>query len=92
MRGTELTTYIWVYNSVRICELPWESAWTWVLCMVGVDHGYYWVHRMGHGKCQCYQELCVCGLIAQWLVRVTDTHLCGGFANPAKANHIHVMP
>lgn len=33
-------------------ELPWDSVWTWIACMVGVDFCYYWVHRCGHGNAE----------------------------------------
>ncbi|PVD35948.1 hypothetical protein C0Q70_02917 [Pomacea canaliculata] len=47
-RGIELATYIWIYERFCIYTLPWESSWTWLLTMLGVDLGYYWVHRFGH--------------------------------------------
>ncbi|XP_048727922.1 alkylglycerol monooxygenase-like isoform X2 [Ostrea edulis] len=47
-RSVELTTYIWVYEHWNVIDLHWDSAWTWILGFVGVDLGYYWVHRCGH--------------------------------------------
>lgn len=44
-----ITGYMWVYDNYCIYELPWNSAWTWWLCLLGVDLGYYWFHRMAHG-------------------------------------------
>ena len=49
MRGTEVASYIWVYERFCICSLPWDSPWTWLLCFLGTDLGYYWFHRAGHG-------------------------------------------
>ncbi|KAJ1101382.1 hypothetical protein NDU88_006450 [Pleurodeles waltl] len=47
-RGIELSTYIYFWNNYRLCELPWDSPWTWWLTFIGVDFGYYWFHRMAH--------------------------------------------
>lgn len=49
MRGCELSAYMHVWNHYRLVELPWDSAWTWWFTFVGVDFGYYWVHRFAHG-------------------------------------------
>ena len=46
----EVTSYAWVYQHWRISELPWDSPLTWWLAFIGVDFGYYWFHRMAHGK------------------------------------------
>ncbi|XP_058504702.1 alkylglycerol monooxygenase [Solea solea] len=48
MRSTELTAYIYVWDHYRLVELPWDSAWTWWFTFLGVDLGYYWVHRFSH--------------------------------------------
>ncbi|XP_043925419.1 alkylglycerol monooxygenase [Protopterus annectens] len=48
VRSLEIYFYIYVWDKFRLCELPWDSAWTWWLSFVGVDFGYYWVHRMSH--------------------------------------------
>lgn len=48
MRGMELTTYVFVWNHFHLLELPWDSVWTWWLAFLGVDFGYYWVHRFAH--------------------------------------------
>lgn len=49
MRGCELSAYMHVWNHYRLVELPWDSAWTWWFTFLGVDFGYYWVHRFAHG-------------------------------------------
>lgn len=49
MKSIGITGYIWVYENYHVYELPWDSAWTWWLCFLGVDLGYYWFHRMAHG-------------------------------------------
>ncbi|CAD7694145.1 unnamed protein product [Nyctereutes procyonoides] len=51
-RSIELTTYIYVWENYRLINLPWDSPWTWYLTFLGVDFGYYWFHRMAHGKLQ----------------------------------------
>lgn len=48
MRGCELTAYVFVWDRFRLLELPWDSAWTWFFTFLGVDLGYYWVHRASH--------------------------------------------
>ncbi|KAK3592480.1 hypothetical protein CHS0354_014978 [Potamilus streckersoni] len=47
-RSVELATFMWAYSKFNIIQLPWDSPWTWLLGMIGVDFGYYWVHRAGH--------------------------------------------
>jgi alkylglycerol monooxygenase len=49
MINVELVFYIVLYDNYRLFELPWNSPWTWILTMLGVDLGYYWIHRFGHG-------------------------------------------
>ncbi|XP_076832498.1 alkylglycerol monooxygenase isoform X2 [Brachyhypopomus gauderio] len=48
VRSLEVSSYIYVWNNFHILELPWDSAWTWWLAFLGVDFGYYWVHRCSH--------------------------------------------
>ncbi|XP_066515311.1 alkylglycerol monooxygenase [Hoplias malabaricus] len=48
VRSLEMSSYIYVWNNYHILELPWDSAWTWWLAFLGVDFGYYWVHRFSH--------------------------------------------
>ncbi|XP_058038019.1 alkylglycerol monooxygenase isoform X4 [Ahaetulla prasina] len=49
-RSVEISAYIYVWNNYRMMELPWDSSWTWYLTFIGVDFGYYWFHRMAHGR------------------------------------------
>ena len=46
----ELVSYSWVYETLRLAELPWDSAWTWLLTFLGLDFFFYWFHRMAHGE------------------------------------------
>ncbi|XP_062520226.1 alkylglycerol monooxygenase-like isoform X2 [Corticium candelabrum] len=46
--SAQLTTYVIIYNNMRITELPWNSPYTWWICFIGVDLGYYVFHRLGH--------------------------------------------
>lgn len=41
--------YLYIYNNWRVADLPWDSALTWYLALLGVDFCYYWVHRASHG-------------------------------------------
>lgn len=47
-RGFELSAYLYVWDNFRLLTLPWDSAWTWWFCLIGVDFCYYWVHRFAH--------------------------------------------
>lgn len=47
-----MTSYIYIWENYRLVDLPWDSPWTWYLTFLGVDFGYYWFHRMAHGKLQ----------------------------------------
>ena len=49
MRDAEISAYIWIYDNYCIYALHWNSPWTWLLSMIGVDFCYYWVHRCAHG-------------------------------------------
>ncbi|XP_077993855.1 alkylglycerol monooxygenase-like [Glandiceps talaboti] len=44
----EFLVYIWVHENHRLADLAWDSPWTWLLCFLGVDIGYYWFHRYAH--------------------------------------------
>ncbi|XP_041372292.1 alkylglycerol monooxygenase-like [Gigantopelta aegis] len=48
LQSITLAAYCWVYDNWRIAQLPWDSAWTWCLCFLGQDLGYYWFHRFAH--------------------------------------------
>jgi len=47
-RNIEVAAYLWVYENWKIAVLPWDSSLTWFLAFLGVDLGYYWVHRFAH--------------------------------------------
>jgi sterol desaturase/sphingolipid hydroxylase (fatty acid hydroxylase superfamily) len=49
IRNVEYSSYQWVHKNFCLYELPWESAWTWILMVFGVDFGFYWFHRCAHG-------------------------------------------
>lgn len=59
MRGCELSAYVYVWNQYRLVELPWDSPWTWWFTLLGVDFGYYWVHRTAHGNNARHLGLCL---------------------------------
>ena len=55
VRDVEIGAYIWLHKNYCIYELPWNSPWTWLLSMMGVDFCYYWVHRYSHGlQANCF--------------------------------------
>ncbi|XP_047984338.1 alkylglycerol monooxygenase-like [Leguminivora glycinivorella] len=47
-RGAEAYLYTWVYANYRLVELPWDNVSTWLIAALGVDFGYYWMHRACH--------------------------------------------
>ncbi|XP_060564635.1 alkylglycerol monooxygenase-like [Ruditapes philippinarum] len=47
-RSTELAAFMWTYKHFNMVTLPWNNPITWILCLLGVDFVYYWVHRCGH--------------------------------------------
>lgn len=47
-RNIEVSAYMWVYEHWSIASLPWDSGFTWFFAFLGVDMGYYWVHRFAH--------------------------------------------
>ena len=49
-RGAENSAYIYIHENFHLMDLPWNSAWTWYLALLGVDFCYYWVHRACHGN------------------------------------------
>lgn len=53
LRGLELLVYLWCYNNIRIAHLPWNSFYTYVIAVIGVDFCTYWWHRLSHGKVKC---------------------------------------
>uniref|UniRef100_A0A0N4ZVI3 Alkylglycerol monooxygenase n=1 Tax=Parastrongyloides trichosuri TaxID=131310 RepID=A0A0N4ZVI3_PARTI len=47
-RAIAIFGYVFVWNHWRILELPWESPWTWILCLFTQDFMYYLGHRAVH--------------------------------------------
>lgn len=48
VRSVELIMYCLVWDNFRLATLPWNSLWTWWLCYLAVDFGFYWAHRLAH--------------------------------------------
>ncbi|RWS31565.1 Alkylglycerol monooxygenase-like protein [Leptotrombidium deliense] len=48
VRSIEIIVYCFVYENFRIYSLPWDSPFTWYLCLIGIDFGFYWAHRFAH--------------------------------------------
>ena len=46
----EFSIYMWAYQRFHFVDLPWDSAWTWWLCFLAYDMGYYFFHRYAHGR------------------------------------------
>ena len=47
-KGMEVIGYAWLYQ-FRFFNWDWRSPYTWYATAIGVDFGYYWLHRMAHG-------------------------------------------
>ncbi|EYB90284.1 hypothetical protein Y032_0222g2645 [Ancylostoma ceylanicum] len=47
-RTVAIFLYIFIWNNFRLIELPWDSPWTWLLCLVFQDLMYYCGHRAVH--------------------------------------------
>ncbi|CAJ0598227.1 unnamed protein product [Cylicocyclus nassatus] len=47
-RTVAIFLYVFIWNNFRLIELPWESPWTWLLCLVFQDLMYYLGHRAVH--------------------------------------------
>ncbi|CAI4222303.1 unnamed protein product [Auanema sp. JU1783] len=47
-RTVAIFLYVYVWNTFRLLELPWDSPWTWILCLFFQDLMYYFGHRAVH--------------------------------------------
>ncbi|KAF8357189.1 agmo-1, partial [Pristionchus pacificus] len=47
-RTVAIFLYVFIWNNFRILELPWDSPWTWILCLFFQDFMYYLGHRAVH--------------------------------------------
>lgn len=48
IRSIEVLVYSIVWNNFRLITLPWNSLWTWWICYLGVDLGFYFAHKIAH--------------------------------------------
>jgi len=48
VRSIEVLMYCLVWDNFRLTTLAWDSLWTWWLCYLSVDFGFYWAHRLAH--------------------------------------------
>jgi sterol desaturase/sphingolipid hydroxylase (fatty acid hydroxylase superfamily) len=44
----KLGVYVYIYNHFRLVDLPVVSWNVWVGLFLGIDLGYYWMHRTAH--------------------------------------------
>ncbi|VDL74573.1 unnamed protein product [Nippostrongylus brasiliensis] len=47
-RTVAIFLYVFIWNNFRLLELPWDSPWTWILCLFFQDLMYYFGHRAVH--------------------------------------------
>mmetsp|Transcript_28972 Transcript_28972/g.48890 ORF Transcript_28972/g.48890 Transcript_28972/m.48890 type:complete len:524 (-) Transcript_28972:123-1694(-) len=48
LRGIALYPYVYVYENYRIFDIPLTTTWAYVVLFLGVDFGYYLMHRCAH--------------------------------------------
>ncbi|XP_054162262.1 alkylglycerol monooxygenase-like [Oppia nitens] len=48
LRSFEVVVYCFVYENFRIITMQWDSLWTWWYCLILIDFGFYWAHRLAH--------------------------------------------
>ncbi|KAK0419036.1 hypothetical protein QR680_013915 [Steinernema hermaphroditum] len=47
-RAIAIFAYVYIWDNLRLVELPWDSPWTWILCLFFQDFMYYLGHRAVH--------------------------------------------
>lgn len=47
-RVLSVGVYLWVFDNLRLFEVPHDSVLGWVVCALAVDFAYYWFHRASH--------------------------------------------
>lgn len=47
-KSVEIISYIWIHKHFSVISMPRDSILVWIFGMVGVEFGYYWIHRAGH--------------------------------------------
>uniref|UniRef100_A0A915KCI2 Fatty acid hydroxylase domain-containing protein n=1 Tax=Romanomermis culicivorax TaxID=13658 RepID=A0A915KCI2_ROMCU len=48
VRYFDLKLWFWLYHNYRLVDLPYDSTFTWLAALIGVDFLYYWFHRTLH--------------------------------------------
>ncbi|XP_053206897.1 alkylglycerol monooxygenase-like [Panonychus citri] len=48
VRSIEIIVYCFIHERFRLMTLPWDSVWTWYICFIAIDLGFYWAHRIAH--------------------------------------------
>lgn len=46
--GALMSVYVYIHTHYRLCDLAWDSTFTWLVALLAVDFAYYWVHRALH--------------------------------------------
>jgi sterol desaturase/sphingolipid hydroxylase (fatty acid hydroxylase superfamily) len=44
----QIFVYVYIWNNHRIVDLPVDGWTMWIICLMGCDLGYYWMHRTAH--------------------------------------------
>jgi alkylglycerol monooxygenase len=44
----KIGVYVYIYNNFRVVDLPVVSWGVWIGLFLGIDLGYYWMHRTAH--------------------------------------------
>mmetsp|Transcript_19694 Transcript_19694/g.63226 ORF Transcript_19694/g.63226 Transcript_19694/m.63226 type:complete len:468 (+) Transcript_19694:77-1480(+) len=49
IKGLGLGVYCWIHENMRLVRIDDAASWpVWLACLLGVDFGYYWLHRTAH--------------------------------------------
>ena len=48
LRGISLYPYVYVYDNFRLFDIPLSTIWAYIVLFLGVDLGYYVMHRYAH--------------------------------------------
>ncbi len=48
IKGLGMASYVWIYENVRLVDLDQTSWGAWLIALLMVDLGYYWMHRSAH--------------------------------------------
>jgi alkylglycerol monooxygenase len=48
VKSIMIIPYLYIWKHYAIIRMDGDSWLTWIICLLIVEFGYYWYHRMGH--------------------------------------------